>query len=166
MSCLKQVRLGGKYFSWKTYFSGNLTCFLTNSTSFHTKVWCELNPCFLFKVFKCLTYLHFIVTSGRLFGAIPSLEQAFCTLKTTNDNKRHYSSCLALQPQRHYSSCLGCSAGSGPGSSDGKAEQPFRTWRRIQAITSPILSFLSFSYSIGRSLPRTTVIIYVFDEAG
>jgi hypothetical protein len=30
----------------KTNFHVNLTCFHTKSTRIHTKVWCELNPCF------------------------------------------------------------------------------------------------------------------------
>jgi hypothetical protein len=30
----------------KTNFHVNLTCFHAKSTRFHTKVWCELNPCF------------------------------------------------------------------------------------------------------------------------
>ena len=30
----------------KTHFHVNLTCFHAKSTRIHTKVWCELNPCF------------------------------------------------------------------------------------------------------------------------
>ncbi len=31
----------------KTHFHVNLTCFHIKSPHFHTKVWCELNPCFV-----------------------------------------------------------------------------------------------------------------------
>ena len=30
----------------KTNVHLNLTCFHTKNTRFHTKVWCEVNPCF------------------------------------------------------------------------------------------------------------------------
>ena len=35
----------------KTHFHVNLTCFHIKSPHFHTKVWCELNPCFF--LMKC-----------------------------------------------------------------------------------------------------------------